>query len=703
MNKLNSLWLISLPVILMACGGGGDLNSDNAPPPAPPTVASAEYVVVTGKEYTYQLDTTGTGLSFSIPTKPETGTASVTSDGLLTYRVDISSKLPFALVPLKVNVSNVSGTATATINFAITEPKEDPLFDYQWHLKNVGQDVFSSTKPSKEASSGKFADLNIWDLWGTGVETDKKITGKGVIVNVVDSGLEINHPDLAGNVSAGDSVNFGGGKNPTNTFSTKGDHGTSVAGLIAMVADNGIGGKGVAPDAKIMGHNYLGGSTQGAYQNATNIAMAFGGTPGSGAAKAHIFNASYGMPGCIFTTNSAENEAYAKVKILRSGKGGLIVKSAGNGFGNSEFCNDKLVPEISNANSAFDQANVVDNVIVVAAVNANGKKSSYSTTGANIWVSGIGGEYGFNASTLGIDLSDVDPNLVASAPLLQPAMITTDQSGCTKGYHTNKIKFENDETLYSANEFEKEDSQTRAKWNKDCNYTSTFNGTSSAAPTVSGVIALMLEANPNLTWRDVKHILAKTAKQVDGSKAEIKTTANQYVQGNQTVEQGWVVNKAGVKFHNWYGFGLVDAGAAVAEANKATYVLLPPEAAPESRSITGNLTPGTAVNFTTSNVTTVETAEISFNFATPNANELNYSNCLQYELKSPSGTKSILLSAGSGFLGGSNNQGRFLTNAFYGENAKGTWSFVVRNLCNGSPSVPVTSNPTLTIRGRQTP
>ena len=124
MNKLNSLWLISLPVILMACGGGGDLNSDNAPPPAPPTIASAEYVVVTGKEYTYQLDTTGTGLSFSIPTQPETGTASVTSDGLLTYQLNKVSTPPTEPVSLDVNVSNVSGTATATIKFAITKPTE---------------------------------------------------------------------------------------------------------------------------------------------------------------------------------------------------------------------------------------------------------------------------------------------------------------------------------------------------------------------------------------------------------------------------------------------------------------------------------------------------------------------------------------------------------------------------------------------------
>jgi subtilisin family serine protease len=48
--------------------------------------------------------------------------------------------------------------------------------------------------------------------------------------------------------------------------------------------------------------------------------------------------------------------------------------------------------------------------------------------------------------------------------------------------------------------------------NERYNYTASFNGTSAAAPTASGVIALMLEANPKLTFWEVKYILAKTAR-----------------------------------------------------------------------------------------------------------------------------------------------------------------------------------------------
>lgn len=77
----------------------------------------------------------------------------------------------------------------------------------------------------------------------------------------------------------------------------------------------------------------------------------------------------------------------------------------------------------------------------------------------------------------------------------------------------------------------------------DC--TGTFGGTSAAAPLVAGVVALILEANPNLGWRDVQHILVNTSKKVDGGDA------------------GWFTNGGGFAHNHKYGFGLVDAGAAV--------------------------------------------------------------------------------------------------------------------------------------------
>jgi subtilisin family serine protease len=81
----------------------------------------------------------------------------------------------------------------------------------------------------------------------------------------------------------------------------------------------------------------------------------------------------------------------------------------------------------------------------------------------------------------------------------------------------------------------------------DQNYTSSFSGTSSAAPLAAGVIALVLQANPNLTWRDLRLILAETARK------------------NDATDSDW--RGGGPYHHNHkYGFGAIDAQAAVQRA-----------------------------------------------------------------------------------------------------------------------------------------
>lgn len=78
------------------------------------------------------------------------------------------------------------------------------------------------------------------------------------------------------------------------------------------------------------------------------------------------------------------------------------------------------------------------------------------------------------------------------------------------------------------------------------NYTSQFGGTSAAAPQVAGVAALMLSVYPDLSATQVEEIIRATARKVD--------------------EEGGYYNAAG---HSpYYGYGLVDAGAAVREAKR---------------------------------------------------------------------------------------------------------------------------------------
>ena len=88
-------------------------------------------------------------------------------------------------------------------------------------------------------------------------------------------------------------------------------------------------------------------------------------------------------------------------------------------------------------------------------------------------------------------------------------------------------------------------------------YTNDFGGTSSATPVVSGVAALMRSVNPDLSWRDLKLILAATARKSEPDNPDWEDGGQKYLSERD----------AEVYEHNHeYGFGVVDASAAVGMA-----------------------------------------------------------------------------------------------------------------------------------------
>jgi len=202
-----------------------------------------------------------------------------------------------------------------------------------------------------------------------------------------------------------------------------------------------------------------------------------------------------------------------------------------------------------------------------------------------------------------------------------------------------------------------------------------MNGTSSAAPMVSGVIALMLETNPDLTWRDVKHILATTAVQVDSSFSATAVSTIDYV--------GWVTNSTGLKFHPWYGFGAVDATAAVNAA--ASHTLLTShsltswnDSSAESTSMS-DLTIYTR-SLTESGTGTIEHVKVRISFGHTSPNHLGF------RLESPSGTITTLLPPVTALATDpTTSTWVYLpANAFYGENKAGTWKLYVIDHISGT-------------------
>lgn len=627
-------------------------------------------------------------------------------NGLLTVQGTGFSYLPLTDGATEVEYTVTDGNLSANARLTIAAPVSDPLAYQQWHLNNTGQKAYSLNLEAIKAfliAEADFSDVEADDWIAARVDPtilapgedmnvigafQQGITGNGSIAVVVDSGLELAHEDLVANILPNRSLNMvPGALNVTDPTSTSafGDHGTSVAGLIAAEGWNGLGGRGVAPNAKLIGMNYLNAQTD------LNDALSHG-IPGSGITENEpltVFNRSYGIsyPAVISYDFFAEAVQQYSATQLRSGLGAVNTKSSGNSFlrpGNNTWpgsiCNAANQLGLTCLNGNFEPSQNTPFYFSVAAVNSNGKHTSYSTAGANVLVSAPAGEYGDFA----------------------PAMVTTDQMTCLRGYSSfPAVDAGGWPELDAA--FTPFNSPGHPE-NASCNYTSTFNGTSSAAPNAAGVIALIHSANPNLSYRDIKAILVKTSTQVDPDNAPVVLTVGD---GEFVAHPGWVENAAGYAHNNLYGFGRVNASAAVAMA-KTGSIMLPEQVfsdwvAVGSQAGEPALTLEIADNDANGAVQTIEITEditlegVQFAFDVANA-ELRSDSFpsqttagidLAIEVTSPSGTTSVLLSSKQAiadpsvdFATGFNEgyilkNSVFLSNAFYGENAQGTWSIRV--------------------------
>jgi subtilisin family serine protease len=221
----------------------------------------------------------------------------------------------------------------------VSATTNDPMLGSEWHLNKIGA-------------------ATAWD----------SVQGAGVIIAILDSGMDSAHPDLAGNAVAG----YNTYDNNTSTADVCG-HGTKAAGSAAATANNAAGVAGVAGQARIM-------PVRIAYNNSGSC-YAYFSTMASGVTwaadhGARVVNISYANVPTSSAVQSAAN--YLK------GKGGLLFVSAGNYNRDEGFTpTDTMIP-VSATDSADNRASF----------SSYGSFVALSAPGAGIYTTVQGGGYG---------------------------------------------------------------------------------------------------------------------------------------------------------------------------------------------------------------------------------------------------------------------------------------------------------------------
>ncbi|XP_036436898.1 proprotein convertase subtilisin/kexin type 5 [Colossoma macropomum] len=326
----------------------------------------------------------------------------------------------------------------------------DPKWDSMWYI---------------HCDNNCLTDMNIKAAWKRGY------TGKGVVVSILDDGVERQHPDLKQNYDARASHDVNGNDpDPTPRYEATNEnkHGTRCAGVVAAAANNLLCMVGIAYNARIGGVRMLDGDmTDMVEAQSLSLRQQY----------IDIYSSSWGPDDDGRTVDGpgplARLALENGIRKGRKGRGSIFVWASGNGGRSQDHCSCD-----GYTNSIY--------TISLGSTTQSGRKPWYleecSSTLATTYSSGESQGFG---------------------------IVTTDlRQRCTDEH----------------------------------------SGTSASAPIAAGIIALTLEANPLLTWRDVQHIIVKTSRRGHLSAPD------------------WQNNGAGYDVSHLYGFGLMDAEAMVKEA-----------------------------------------------------------------------------------------------------------------------------------------
>ncbi|CAL2027284.1 unnamed protein product [Caenorhabditis brenneri] len=450
----------------------------------------------------------------------------------------------------------------------------DPLWTDMWYLNRGEHHTDSTTR----------MDHNVKEAWDLGY------TGKGVVVTILDDGLERTHPDISPNYDERASYDVNDRDNdpmPRYEFSDENRHGTRCAGEVAAIFNNSLCIVGIAYNANIGGIRMLDGDVTDAVEAAS---------VGHNADYIDIYSASWGpdddgrtVDGPAKLTRSAFEKG---ITMGRKGKGSIFVWASGNGGKDADSCNCD-----GYTNSIY--------TLSISSATENGNIPWYSeacsSTLATTYSSGATGE---------------------------KMIVTTDLHHACTNMHT---------------------------------------GTSASAPLAAGIVALALEANPNLTWRDLQHIVIRTAKPINLRAGD------------------WAQNGVGRNVSHSFGYGLMDAGAMVKLAKvwkrvdeqhrcrqfyPSRYKNIPNGNRLQLQLYSDGCYGGAEEN----KVSYVEHVQAIVTLKAPKRGDL------QIYLTSPSGTKSTLLTkrardtSRSGFT-----DWAFMTTHNWGEQAAGLWILEIDN------------------------
>lgn len=358
----------------------------------------------------------------------------------------------------------------------------------QWHL----QETVVNGKTIK-------AHVNVNGAW----EITK---GKDIVIAVIDDGIDIDHEEFESTgkiVAPRDVTEKNDDPRPKDRFYTE-DHGTACAGVAC--ADGKHQASGVAPEAKLMPIRLVSNLGSLAEADAFEWAADHGADVIScswGPADGQWWNPNDSTHNQVVSLPDSTRLAidYA-ISTGRNGKGCVITWAAGNG--NESVENDGYAS--------------YDKVTAVAACNDRNSRSVYSDYGESVWCAFPSNDVGYAPF---------------NHPVPQtPGIWTTDREG-EAGYNPG---------LLNPNSTPPGDDHG--------NYTEEFGGTSSACPGVAGLAALILAANPNLRWNQVKDILRQASVKIDTGGGDYNSEGHS----------------------PFYGYGRPDAAKAVQLARNGTEV-----------------------------------------------------------------------------------------------------------------------------------